>query len=243
MLTDHLLALNDNYNEAIEHPFLRAIGNGTASVESLSLWLSQDRIYAAHAYPRFIAHLITHIPFSSSDAIASPREESNQYILGVLSFCIQNVVREAQFFLQTAKKNSLDLDCWIERKETKEYVETMLRIASEGTLGEGLVFLWAMEKMYLDAWTFVGRIAQENSHANTNVQLLAREFVKNWTNTDFQKFVRELAHIVDGLDIAPDTEPWRRAEAVWNTVVSLETGFWPRIGEDISESSKKEAAQ
>ena len=147
MITDHLLTLSKNYRQATEHEFLHAIGNGTASSELLSLWLSQDRIYAAHAYPRFIAHLITHIPFSSSDAIASPRENANKQLLGTLSFCIQNVVNEAQFFLRTAEKYGLDLDSWAERKETKEYVDTMLRIASESTLEEGLVFLWAMEKV------------------------------------------------------------------------------------------------
>lgn len=147
MLTDHLLALSKNYAEATEHPFLRAIGNGTAPVELLSIWLSQDRIYAAHAYPQFIAHLITHIPFSPIDNIDSERENANQHLLRTLSFCIQNVVTESQFFLRTAEKYGLDLDRWAERDETKEYVETMLRIASEGTLEEGLVFLWAMEKV------------------------------------------------------------------------------------------------
>ncbi len=147
MLTNHLSTSSKNYTEATEHPFLRAIADGTAPIELLSLWLSQDRIYAAHAYPRFIAHLITHIPFSSSDSIASPRESANQHLLRILSFCIQNVVNEAQFFLRTAEKYGLDLDCWAERKETKAYVETMLRVGSECTLEEGLIFLWAMEKV------------------------------------------------------------------------------------------------
>lgn len=93
--------------------------------------------------------------------------------------------------------------------------------------------------MYLDAWAFVGRVVQESPSTGTSVQALASEFVTNWTNVDFHKFVQELADIVDGLNITPNTELWKKAEAIWFTVVSLEVGFWPRIGEDKSNSKNK----
>jgi len=246
MLSSHLSTSRTSkpYTEATEHPFLRSIADGSAPLDLLALWLSQYRIYAAHAYPRFIAHLITHIPFSASDTITSPRERANQHLLRTLSFCIQNVVDEAQFFLRTAEKYGLDLDCWAERKETTAYVETMLRVASEGSLEEGLIFLWAMEKVYLDAWTSVGRVIHENADTGVNdrssgVQVLASEFVQNWTNPDFHKFVQELADLVDNLNVSPGTQLWKKAEEIWDTVVSLEVGFWPRIDEDQADLAKK----
>ncbi|KAF8889592.1 hypothetical protein BD779DRAFT_1662021 [Infundibulicybe gibba] len=50
---------------AIAHPFLQAAANGSLGRHLLSIWLSQDRIYASHAYPRFIGALISHIPFGN----------------------------------------------------------------------------------------------------------------------------------------------------------------------------------
>ncbi len=70
------------------------------------------------------------------------------------------------------------------------------------------------------------------------MQALANEFVQNWTNADFHKFVQELAELVDNLRITSGTELWNKAEDIWDNVVSLEIGFWPRIGEDGSDLAR-----
>ena len=148
-LTESLLSLStsQSYDAAIKHPFLQAAGSRNVTATLLSLWLSQDRIYAAHAYPRFIGSLISKIPFSSHHAIGDAEEERNKRILAVLTYSLRNVVREADFFLDTSKKYGLDLDCWKERPETRAYTAEMARIGSYGTLEEGIIFLWAMEKV------------------------------------------------------------------------------------------------
>lgn len=148
-LSQSLLAstAKQSYDAAVKHPFLQAAGERTLNAELLSLWLSQDRIYAAHAYPRVIGSLISKIPFSSHHSIAGPEEERNKHLLAVLTYSLQNIVREANFFLDTSKKYGLDLDCWKERPETRAYTAEMARVASQGSLEEGLVFLWAMEKV------------------------------------------------------------------------------------------------
>ena len=135
------------YESATQHPFLAAARAGTLDGRLLSLWLSQDRIYAAHAYPRFIWALIAKIPFSSRDSIDSKAEAWNQRVLSILSYSLQNVVREARFFLDTAQRFGFDLDGWKERAATKAYCAEMARVASWASLEEGLVFLWAMEKV------------------------------------------------------------------------------------------------
>ena len=148
MLSTHLLSCStESYIEATQHPFLKAARGLTLSHEHLSFWLSQDRIYAAHAYPRFIGTLISKIPFSSTHNVDSEEESMNKRLLVVLTGALQNVVREVDFFLEVSRKYSLTLDCWTERPETKSYCAEMARVASLCSLEEGLVFLWAMEQV------------------------------------------------------------------------------------------------
>ena len=56
-------------------------------------------------------------------------------------------------------------------------------------------------------------------------------FAKNWSSPEFEKFVNELAELVDGLCITPGTSVWESAENVWKRVIELEIGFWPEDGE------------
>jgi len=149
-LTRHLVSLSSiprPYSAATEHTFLSAAGHGTLGDSLLALWLSQDRIYAAHAYPRFIGLLISKIPFCSSDALDSREEKKNQEVLKILAFSLDNVVREAAFFRETSQKWKLDMECWKERKATRDYTAEMARVSSYGCLEDGLVFLWAMERV------------------------------------------------------------------------------------------------
>lgn len=146
-LTTHLISLSTTrpYSAAVNHPFLAAAGNGSLPHNRLALWLSQDRIYAAHAYPLFIGRLISLIPFSSSHGLNSPEELRNQRILKLLSFALENVVKEAAFFSDMSKKWDLPIGCWRERKATRDYTAEMARVS--GGLEDGLVFLWAMEEV------------------------------------------------------------------------------------------------
>lgn len=140
------------------HPFLISAGTRTLDPNLLSFYLSQDRIYAAHAYPRFIGSLIAKIPFDSAHhhtadvdpATAShsaEEEDANQYLLQLLTFALTNVVREATFFVDIAHKYRLDIWCWRERKATRDYMAEIGRMGGMESLEEGLVFLWAMEQV------------------------------------------------------------------------------------------------
>jgi thiaminase len=144
-LTHHLKALSTPrpYSAAIQHDFLRAAGGLTLSPARLALWLSQDRIYASHAYPRFIGLLISKIPFDGP----AVEQELNRETLALLTTCLEGIIREVAFFERAAKEWGLDIDGWIERKATRDYTAEMARVASVGSLEEGLVFLWAMEQV------------------------------------------------------------------------------------------------
>lgn len=154
-LTLLLYVKSVKYSAVTQHPFLTAAGDGSLDNEQLSYWLAQDRIYASHAYPRFIGQLIAKIPFSSAHAPSSAEQQHNDRILRVLSFCLQNIIREAAFFSDISKKFGLEIRIrnqvgdagWPERKATRDYTAEMARVAAVGTLGEGLIFLWAMERV------------------------------------------------------------------------------------------------
>lgn len=149
-LTQHLRSLSTitPYSDATEHRFLVSAGTGKLSKELLSLYLAQDRLYAAHAYPRFIGHLVASVPFSSLHPLKSAQEQHNQHLVRVLSYALQNSVRESNyFFIEVAEKFGLQLEGWRERKATRDYMDSMAAFASWGGLADGLVFLWAMEQV------------------------------------------------------------------------------------------------
>ncbi|KAF9444842.1 heme oxygenase-like protein [Macrolepiota fuliginosa MF-IS2] len=231
-LTDHLtkLATVPKYSEAINHPFLIAAGNGTLSPKLLALWLSQDRIYAAHAYSAFVGVLISNIPWNSSHGLDSPEEKMNQRILTTLIYSLTNVAREVNFFKETAVKWQLPLEGWKERKGTKNYTAEMARTSKNG-LVDGLVFLWAMERVYLDAWSFVANKLKASGHDQNSA---LGSFSTNWSCPEFIEFVDDLAKLVDDLDIQPNSDTWKRAEVIWARVVELEVDFWPIEGEEVS---------
>ena len=149
-LTTHLTSLSTPrpYSAATEHAFLTAAGTGTLPPALLSLYLSQDRLYAAHAYPRFLGHLLTHVPFSSRHAPDSPEERLHGEIVDVLAGALQNVRREVGLFAEVQRAHSLPpFAQWRERKATRDYTAEMARVGAFGTLEDGLVFLWAMERV------------------------------------------------------------------------------------------------
>ena len=147
-LSSHLLSLQSTpkYSDATQHSFLTLAGCGDLPISRLALWLSQDRVYAAHAYPRFIGALISRIPFHVTDAINGPEETLKRAILHILVQCLDNIVIEVKFFHNTARQFGLELEGWLERKGTRDYTAEMARVASTSSLHEGIIFLWAMEK-------------------------------------------------------------------------------------------------
>ena len=148
-LTTHLASLSTPrpYAAATQHAFLTAAGTGTLPLPLLSLYLSQDRLYAAHAYPRFLGHLLTHVPYSSSHAMNSREEQLNNDIVKVLSFALVNVRREVGMFGQVEREYGLNFAQWRERKQTRDYTAEMARVGAQGSIEDGLVFLWAMERV------------------------------------------------------------------------------------------------
>ncbi|KAL1741700.1 hypothetical protein HDZ31DRAFT_44860 [Schizophyllum fasciatum] len=227
-LTTHLLSIRqDLYDVATRtHPFLEAARTGSLAESTLGYWLSQDKIYASQAYPKFIGHMIAAIPYADAT-----KEAINKKVLSILLFSLQNVVREVGFFGETAKQYGLKVEGWKERKGTRDYTAEMARLAT-ASLEENMVFLWAMEKAYLDVWTNVKNGLRALNITGKPINDLS----ENWTCDEFIKFVDDLGSIVDELDIQPDSPQWRRAEGVWERTIELEASFWPDVGEEKTAS-------
>ena len=59
---------------------------------------------------------------------------------------------------------------------------------------------------------------------------LRKEFIPNWTSPDFERFVQEIADVMD--ELAEREEAWRRVEvyrAVWEHILEVERRFWPDV--------------
>lgn len=197
-LTAHLQSLSTavSFTAATQHPFLVAAGTGKLSKELLSLYLFQDRLYA-EAYPRFGGQLLAAVPFSSLDALKSPEEQLNQRIVRVLVYSLQNCMRESQsFFVEVSEKFGLDLEGWRERKATRDYIDAMVATVARGGLAEGLVFIWANERvrLFMVLWivrsdtplTFRytlthGVTSSPSSRSPPNHHPLPRLFAFSWT--------------------------------------------------------------
>ncbi|KAH7887027.1 heme oxygenase-like protein [Phlebopus sp. FC_14] len=253
-LSAHLSAVYPTaYVAATTHVFLKNAANLSLSSDSLAYWLFQDRIYAAHAYPRFIAQLIAKIPLDSFPSYYA--SDLGRRTLAILVECLNNVVREVNFFEETAKKYGLNIggvegqkdEVWMVRKATRDYIAEMARVGALRTLEDGLVFLWAMEKVYLDAWTTVHAAGSSKPESSDPTVRAIRELSLNWSsaNEHFKKFVKDIQDVLDeyyepvmcAATGAGGGQAWgkdvlARAESIWARVVELEDDFWPEKGEE-----------
>ncbi|THH30646.1 hypothetical protein EUX98_g3522 [Antrodiella citrinella] len=238
-LTSHLTSLSSvrPYSAATEHAFLTRAGNGTLSKDALALYLSQDRLYVAHGSVTFLGQLLAKIPFSSSRSFSSPKEKFLQRIVRIIDYALQNVIREVNFFNNVAEKFALDINAWNERKSTRDYLAELARVGACGTMEDGVIFLWAMERVYMDAWKYVGSLATANQESEppSSTRKVVKFLVNNWTNADFAGFVSDLDHVVNYLEIKPGTDAWTRAEEIWSRVVELEEAFWPDVEHEEEE--------
>ncbi|KAL0959700.1 hypothetical protein HGRIS_011395 [Hohenbuehelia grisea] len=240
-LTSHLTSLprlrSLHERATSTHPFLSAAQNGSLSSELLGYYLGQDRIYASYAYPKYIAGLIRKIDACPEVPPGSVAQES---ILPLLSSSLSGVVHEVQFFDETAKKYGLvsyppsaragiSRPPYTMRPGTRNYLSEMARVAEwNDTWQEGVVFLWAMEKVYLDAWSLVNDKLSEadSAQAASPVQQALQVLSAHWSSPSFIRFVNDLGSLVDSL-YHDDKELKHSAEYIFSRVLELEAGFWP----------------
>ncbi|KAI1189076.1 heme oxygenase-like protein [Nemania serpens] len=253
-LTESLLAdsqIASLYQRATQSQFLRLGGQGRLDREVLSEWLSQDRLYAL-AYVRFIGSLIPCVKFPYEVDAKGTSATLQWRILTLLQGCLAGIMRELQFFEETARRYDLDLAAvglgelqFGPNAATKSYIELFDSFAarpgedSPRTLFDGLVVLWATEKAYLAAWSYANQHSSENADFEKDLDggALRKDFIPNWTSQPFQEFVEEIKGCLEAYaeSLAGEDNADARfamAAAMVKKVFVLEEGFWPFTGED-----------
>ncbi|KAL5121714.1 hypothetical protein ACEQ8H_000401 [Pleosporales sp. CAS-2024a] len=246
-LTTHLLSgHHDQFHRITHHTFLSRAGNGTLPKPLVAQWLANDLQYLK-VYKGLSEQTLALVRQTQSQATTSAPEDVQTRLIAWLESAIQNGNREEIFFQEVADIYKMDI-CITEATKNKglrryEILYDTFTAKERNTFIpwlDGTVMLWAMEKVYYEAWSWARRQDTQSSPRNyDNDQdggAMRRELIPNWSNRDFLMFVEQLERIVnEGVSTAVkgDDELWRqvktRTDAVWKAVLDAEEAFWPEV--------------
>lgn len=160
-LTAHLLSIHANqFNQAIQQPFLSHAGCGSLAAGPLSQWLVQDGHYS-RGYIRFVGQLLAKIRL--------PQTQNSQFhpmyrTMDLLISALNNMRREMQFFEITATKYGLVLGQQGPTPVTRALLDLMVSASSSSaSLLEGMVVLWGTEHV---SHSHLPCIPQTNKHSS-----------------------------------------------------------------------------
>lgn len=246
-LTTHLLSVNhEQLLRTTRHPFLARAANGTLPKALVAQWLANDfqylEIYKGLSEQTLEAVRCAQPPFAASDP-----EDVQTRLIAWLEAAIQNGNREEKFFAEVSEIYKIDVSISSATKNEglgryEALFQNFTNTERDTYLPwlEGAVMLWAMEKVYYEAWSWARRQdAQSSPRTYDNDQddgAMRREFIPNWSNRDFLMFVEQLERIVnEGVSTAVDGDDdlWRqiktRTGTVWKAVLNAEEVFWPDV--------------
>ncbi|MEW5812204.1 MAG: TenA family transcriptional regulator [Actinomycetota bacterium] len=175
------------WTAATQHRFLDAVREGSIDAAAFDRWLVQDAL--------FVTDLLT---FQARLLARAPRAAQNVLAGGCVA-----LVAELDWFDVKADERGLDM---VDEAlpATLSYRELLARLDT-APADEALTALWAIEKVYLLAWT----------HATSDGSPFA-EFVEHWTVPGFAAYV-------DGLE--QRAEPHAHADRE-REVLEHEIAFW-----------------
>jgi thiaminase len=182
-----LLRHETSWVRATRHPFLVAVRDGSLPEQAFDTWLAQDYLFVADLL-RFQARLLARAPRSA---------------LSVLAVGAAALVDELAWFERHAGARRVDLDA-APLPATLAYRELLDRLDG-ADFPAALTALWALERAYLDAWSFAAPGADPY-----------RDFVEHWTAPEFEQYV-------DALLAAADESP---DGALLVEVIEAEERFW-----------------
>ncbi len=185
LLRDHPAA----WERATRHPFLLGVRDGTLPAGAFDTWLVQDHHYVADLL-RFQARLLARAPRPAQAVLAG----------GAVA-----LVEELAWFEELAGRRGLDLGA-PRLPATAAYGELLERLDT-AAVPAAVTALWAVERVYLDAWTAAAPGAPEYAG-----------YVAHWTAPGFAGYVDGLAAAADALG--------GRHDAVVLEVLDAEVAFW-----------------
>jgi thiaminase/transcriptional activator TenA len=179
------------WERATRHPFVLTVGDGTLPGAAFDTWLVQDA--------RFVTDLLA---FQARLLARAPRPAA-----AVLAGGLVALVEELDWFDAQAAARGLDLAA-PPRPATVAYAELLGRLDA-APAGDALLALYAVERVYLEAWTAAAPGAEPY-----------RPFVEHWTTPGFAGYVEGLAAAADAVGPAGDPA------AVVDEVLAAEVAFW-----------------
>lgn len=161
---------------ATRHPFLRAVGEGTAS--TFGVWLAQDALFVADLVA-FQARLVARAPRSAQELLAR----------GVIG-----LVAELDWFDVQAASLGVSLDVKPMRA-TRGY-QALLSQVDEERYPLAVVGLWVLERVYLEAWRYAETCGVAGPYAAA---------MAHWTDPTFATYVAALEELA-GAAYAQETD-------------------------------------
>ena len=177
------------WERATHHPFLLAVRDGSVPSAAFDTWLVQDSAYVSDLL-WFQGRLLARAPRPAQAVLAG----------GAVA-----LVEELVWFEELAGRRGLDLAAH-RRPATVAYGELLRRLDS-ADVPTALTALWAIERVYLDAWSAAAPGAPGYA-----------EFVSHWTTPGFAEYVDALAAAADALG--------GRHDDVVLEVLDAEVAFW-----------------
>jgi thiaminase len=153
---------------ATRPPFLERVREGTLPADTFAAWLVQDKL--------FVGDLLC---FQARLLARAPRRAQRVLAAGALA-----LVDELAWFDKHGERFGLDLEA--ERlPATRAYRALLERLESE-PFEAAITALWALERVYLEAWSFAEPAAGPYN-----------AFVEHWTSPEFRAYVEELEVFAD----------------------------------------------
>ncbi|KNC96453.1 uncharacterized protein SPPG_08045 [Spizellomyces punctatus DAOM BR117] len=200
---------SDRYKDAVNHVFLKRVADSTAD-EAFEKWLIQDFHFVV-AYLKFLSIVLSRVPSDASPETAEGLTKGFLSALGEIS-------KEALFFRDQASSMNIKLGYTDDSlgETFRKYIDYLIKVANESSFPEVLITLWAVEKVYLDSWSYAAELVPLNRPNKYD------RFIKHWANADFAKFVGWLETIAN--DATPEITP--EIEDAFRTVVEFEVQCW-----------------
>lgn len=255
-LTNHLLSVNeDQFTRATQSKFLQCAAAGTLPKATISHWLANDRLYML-GYIRLSGELLRILQLPSKPTGSKDAGATEVQLLDWLVDALVNIRREERFFMDVAERYGLDVDITdpggitVRGDRKLEGLKRFEKLFGSLTTGnannallpwlEGAVLFWATEKVYFEAWTWAKGQAEGSSSKSLDTDedkgAMRKEFIPNWTNQEFIKFVNTLESLLNegvqqaiGRDEKRKEQIVKRAEHIWEQLLDAEEAFWPTV--------------
>lgn len=179
---------------AVWHPFLDGVRDGSLPWSGFDTWLVQDHHFVEDLL-WFQARLLARAP-------GTPRS--------VLAAGAVALVEELSWLGGVAERRGVALSGQ-QLTATKSAAE-LLRRLDEAPADVALIGLWAIERAYLDAWSYAAPGAPPFA-----------EYVDHWTKPAFESYVDALTHVAgeSATAVGDEVAGWVVAE-----VAVMEQKFW-----------------